>query len=73
VRGAVATVGAFILALVTLFRDKLPLLKGRHVDHFLAWAMAPVRKFHSGVIGDYVAWLTFGVAAMGGFFFWLVR
>lgn len=73
VRGAVATVGAFILALLTLFRHKLPLLKGRHLDRLLASAMAPIRQVHSGVIGDYVAWLTFGVAAMGGFFFWLVR
>jgi hypothetical protein len=25
-----------------------------------------LRAVHSGVIGDYVAWLTFGVAALGG-------
>jgi hypothetical protein len=25
-----------------------------------------LKGLHSGVIGDYVAWLTFGVAALGG-------
>jgi hypothetical protein len=25
-----------------------------------------LRSVHSGAIGDYVAWMTFGVAALGG-------
>jgi multicomponent Na+:H+ antiporter subunit D len=28
--------------------------------------IAPLRDLHSGHIGDYVAWLVFGVAALGG-------
>jgi len=31
-------------------------------------ALAPIRAAHSGHIGDYVAWLVFGVALLGGAF-----
>jgi multicomponent Na+:H+ antiporter subunit D len=30
--------------------------------------VAPLRALHSGHIGDYVAWLALGVAALGGSF-----
>jgi hypothetical protein len=28
--------------------------------------VAVLKGLHSGIVGDYVAWLTFGVAALGG-------
>ena len=31
-------------------------------------ALSGLRALHSGHTGDYVAWLTFGVAALGGLF-----
>lgn len=33
--------------------------------------MQPVRDLQSGHPGDYVAWLTFGVAVFGAAAFWL--
>jgi multicomponent Na+:H+ antiporter subunit D len=54
------------LALLALHRDRLP-----------SWLTAPPRRLspllaglravHSGHVGDYVAWLFFGVAALGAF------
>ncbi len=32
----------------------------------LVAAMRPLRKLQSGNVGDYVAWLAFGLAAYGG-------
>jgi hypothetical protein len=32
-----------------------------------------LRALHSGHVGDYVAWLTFGVAALGGAFAFVLR
>jgi multicomponent Na+:H+ antiporter subunit D len=74
IRGLVATALAIVLALVTVFRDKLPLIaRDKFFDRQVAWAMHPIRAVHSGHMGDYVAWLTFGTAAFGGLFAWLVR
>jgi multicomponent Na+:H+ antiporter subunit D len=73
IRGLVATLGAILLALATLFRDRLPVLRAEQMESWLARIMAPLRSLHSGIVGDYVAWLTFGVAGLGGLFFWLIR
>jgi multicomponent Na+:H+ antiporter subunit D len=58
--------GAIAAAAVALFRPPLRRLAG---------PLAPVRSFgravrglHSGHVGDYVAWLLLGVAALGGSF-----
>lgn len=50
---------------------------------WLAAAVVMVAKFHpfvlslgevhSGHVGDYVAWLTFGLAALGGAFAFVLR
>jgi len=34
---------------------------------------AHLKALHSGVVGDYVAWLTFGAAALGGLLALTVR
>ncbi|MCA1827953.1 MAG: hypothetical protein LC689_13580 [Myxococcales bacterium] len=63
---AALTVGlAIALALLTLFRKRLPeILRGpvRAVWNPLAGSL---RALHTGAVGDQVAWLTLGVAALG--------
>jgi hypothetical protein len=56
---------AAALAMLALYRER--------VGSWLARALRPavpvvgvLRSLHSGVVGDYVAWLTFGAAALGG-------
>ena len=64
--GAAATVGAVLLAAVTLFGyrlgDRLPALV---LDPALA-GLRTLRGLHSGHIGDYIAWWTAGAALLGG-------
>ncbi|HEY0573662.1 MAG TPA: complex I subunit 5 family protein [Pseudonocardia sp.] len=64
--GLLSAVLAAGLALLALYRDQLP-----------SWLTAPPRRLspllaglravHSGHVGDYVAWLFLGVAALGAF------
>ena len=65
----VTLVGSFALGFASLFRDRLP----RAVTGGVARALAPLRAAHSGHIGDYVAWLTFGTAVVGGLFALTIR
>jgi multicomponent Na+:H+ antiporter subunit D len=63
-----ATVGAILVAAIPLFGWRT--LQGMP-DRFtgpLDRAVGGLRALHSGVIGDYVAWLTAGLAALGGLF-----
>jgi multicomponent Na+:H+ antiporter subunit D len=63
----VSVVGSVALALFALFRQRLvPASTRRRTSAFLDGGLDVLRGVHSGVIGDYVAWLTFGVAALGG-------
>jgi multicomponent Na+:H+ antiporter subunit D len=67
--GAIALVGAIVLALLALYRERLVSRRTRERALGVAGGGLDVlRNLHSGVIGDYVAWLTFGVAALGGLF-----
>jgi hypothetical protein len=52
----------FAVGGLSLYRQRLPYRAKRG----LAQALEPLRAVHSGHVGDYVAWLTFGVAAVGG-------
>lgn len=61
--GSVA--GALILAGLALYRRRLPFLSG-YVPS--AWFAAAVRRFHSGVVNDYVTWVVIGLACLGGVF-----
>ena len=65
----VTLVGAFAVAWLTLHRARLP----RRLTRVLAAGVAPLRAAHSGHIGDYVAWLTFGTAVIGGLFALTIR
>jgi multicomponent Na+:H+ antiporter subunit D len=65
--GVVAFVGSIGLALLALFRERLVSRRTRERTLQLAGGgLGVLRSVHSGVVGDYVAWLTFGVAAIGG-------
>ena len=55
----VTLAGSFAWALFGLYRAKLP---------SLAPLVRPLKAVHSGEIGDYIAWLTCGVAVIGGVF-----
>jgi multicomponent Na+:H+ antiporter subunit D len=56
--GVGATLAALALAALTLYVERLPRPAAR--------ALAGLRALHSGRIGDYVAWLSVGVATIGG-------
>jgi multicomponent Na+:H+ antiporter subunit D len=60
----VTVVGAFALGALSTIRARLP----RPVASTLGAAVAPLRAVHSGQVGDYVAWLVFGTAVIGGLF-----
>jgi multicomponent Na+:H+ antiporter subunit D len=66
-----ATVGAILLALASLFYDfsDIPGPLGRAVDA----GNRALEAFHSGHVGDYVAWITVGVALLGGLFGLVLR
>ncbi|HZT92160.1 MAG TPA: proton-conducting transporter membrane subunit [Gaiellaceae bacterium] len=60
----VTLVGSFVVGYASLYRAHLP----RAVSSALASALQPLRAAHSGHVGDYIAWLTFGTAVIGGLF-----
>lgn len=73
VYGAVSTVGALGFALFGLYRRRLPALLRRWPGRVSAPPAAVLKALHSGVVGDYVAWLTVGAAALGGLLALTVR
>jgi multicomponent Na+:H+ antiporter subunit D len=58
--------GAVAFALFGLYRRRLPRLVRAWAGRLLEPPVTVLKALHSGVVGDYVAWLTFGVAALGG-------
>ena len=71
VRSTIAGLLALSLALASVFRKRL--------GHFWEFSRQLelgnrfLRRLHSGHPGDYVAWLSFGAASLGGAFLWLLR
>ena len=65
----VTLVGSVALGFGSTVRDRLP----RAVTDAIGRAFAPLRAVHSGQVGDYVAWLTFGTAVIGGLFAITIR
>ena len=51
-----------------LLRDRRPQLPRWALVRAVAQAAAGVRALHSGHVGDYVAWLVAGTAALGASF-----
>jgi multicomponent Na+:H+ antiporter subunit D len=64
--GGGATVLAFALALVGLYRRRLPRVVSGVAGRLFAPPVQVLRELHSGVVGDYVAWITVGTAVVGG-------
>jgi multicomponent Na+:H+ antiporter subunit D len=64
--GFIGTAAAVAVAAVALFRWRLPPAARRHPWRVVGPAARALRAVHSGHTGDYVAWLTLGVAAVGG-------
>ena len=65
--GSVA--GALVLAWLALYWRRLPVLRGYEPSARLA---AAARRFHSGVVNDYVTWIVLGLACLGGVFAMIV-
>ena len=61
----VSTVGAAALAAFALWRRRLPAAL-RSPGRLLVPSLDALRGLHTGHVGDYVAWLTFGAAVPGG-------
>jgi multicomponent Na+:H+ antiporter subunit D len=66
VYGAISTIGALAFACFGLYRRQLPAVVRRRAGWVLGPPTQTLKALHSGLVGDYVAWLTFGVAALGG-------
>jgi multicomponent Na+:H+ antiporter subunit D len=71
--GIGGTVIAVALALFGLYRRRLPELVLAPLRATLGPPAAVLRAAHTGVIGDYVAWITVGTAVVGGIWALLLR
>lgn len=64
--GLSATVLALGLALLGLYRRRLPRAVSGAAARVLAPPIHVLRELHSGVVGDYVTWVAVGTAVTGG-------
>ena len=71
--GIASTALAVGFAAFGLYRRRLPALVRRRAARLLDPPVTVLKGLHSGIVGDYVAWLTFGVAALGGLVALIVR
>jgi multicomponent Na+:H+ antiporter subunit D len=62
--GLGSTIGALVLAFLALYWRRLPLLRRGYEPG--AGLTAPIQRFQSGVVNDYVTWLVLGLACVGG-------
>jgi multicomponent Na+:H+ antiporter subunit D len=62
--GLGSAAGAFLLAFLALYRQRLPLLRRGFEPG--TGLVRPIRLFQSGVVNDYVTWIVIGVACVGG-------
>lgn len=67
-RGLFTTLLAIVIALIALFQKEVDWLKRLQLAKLFGAPMVPLRALHTGKVGDYVAWLTFGIALFGGLF-----
>ena len=63
--GGGATILALGLALVGLYRHRLPRAVGIAAGRTLAPPIRVLHTLHSGIVGDYVTWLVVGTALVG--------
>jgi multicomponent Na+:H+ antiporter subunit D len=69
--GAIASALALALALTSVFRDRLQ--RFFRAGAFLEGPLLAPRTLQSGHVGDYVTWMTVGIAVMGAAFVFLLR
>jgi multicomponent Na+:H+ antiporter subunit D len=69
--GAGSALGALVLAFLALYWRRLPLLRRGYEPG--AGLRAPIRRFQSGVVNDYVTWIVLGLACLGGVLALVVR
>ena len=69
--GVGSAIGAVILAFLALYWRRLPLLRRGYEPG--AGLTAPIQRFQSGVVNDYVTWVVFGLAAIGGTLALIIR
>ena len=69
--GTCATIGALILAFLALYWRRLPLLRRGYEPG--VGLTAPVQRFQSGVVNDYVTWMVLGLAGIGGVLALIIR
>ena len=69
--GVGSAAGALILAWLALYWHRLPLLRRGHEPG--VGLTAPIERFQSGVINDYVTWIVLGLACLGGVLALVVR
>jgi multicomponent Na+:H+ antiporter subunit D len=63
--GLGSTAIAFAAAAFGLFRRRLPVAAREGGARVLAPSVAGLKALHSGIVGDYVMWITFGTALLG--------
>jgi multicomponent Na+:H+ antiporter subunit D len=61
----ITLVATGLLALIALFPASIGRQANKSLGYLIARRMKQLRKLQSGRLGDYVAWLAFGVAAYG--------
>ena len=64
-------IGALVLAFLALYWRRLPLLRRGYEPG--AGLTAPIQRFQSGVINDYVTWMVLGLAVIGGVLALIIR
>ncbi len=73
VLGATAALAAIAIAFASLFQDRFPRALRRGASFIVKPILPPLHALHSGDIRDYVAWIAFGVALLGGAFLFAIR
>ena len=66
-----SAIGALVLAFLALYWRRLPLLRRGYEPG--AGLTAPIQRFQSGVINNYVTWIVLGLAAIGGALALIIR
>jgi multicomponent Na+:H+ antiporter subunit D len=69
--GIGSTIGALVLAYLALYWRRLPLPRRGYEPG--AGLTRPVQRFQSGVVNDYVTWIVFGLACIGGVLALVIR
>ena len=71
--GVATTIVAIGVALALIERRRLPATVLAGIRTVAEPVVVPLRALHSGHVGDYIAWLTVGVATFGGILAAVVR